>query len=258
MFKNEDIKISIITVVFNCKTLIENTLNSVINQSYENIEYIVIDGKSTDGTLDIIRKYENKIDVLISESDKGIYDAMNKGVHFAKGDYCIFMNSGDVFASNETLAKAFSIDAVNEDIVYGDTIADFGSYSSYIKGKTPDHNNMMTFCHQSVFVKTNLLKENPFNLHYRICADQDLFARLFLKKSLYKYCNFPIGKIEAFGYSNSNRIKTIQEIRSIHKSYNLDLRKNTYELIRAYIITFIEKIFGKKIIFNLRKLLMNS
>ena len=93
-------KISIVTVSFNAVKTIEQTILSVINQTYENIEYIIIDGGSTDGTIDIIKKYEDQISYWVSEKDKGIYDAMNKGIDIATGDYVYFIQSADVLNKN--------------------------------------------------------------------------------------------------------------------------------------------------------------
>src|SRR5699024_3733405 len=110
-------KISIITVVFNNAKDIEYTIQSVLNQSYEHVEYIIIDGLSTDGTLDILNKYRAQIDILISEKDKGIYDAMNKGLEQATGDYVLFLNSGDAFYDKNTLSEVFT-DSAGADIYY--------------------------------------------------------------------------------------------------------------------------------------------
>src|ERR1700689_2743832 len=100
--------LSVITVVYNNVKDIERTILSVINQTYPNIEYIIVDGLSTDGTLDVINRYKTKIAKLIREKDKGIYDAMNKGLAAATGDYVIFMNSGDGFFAKDTVANVFS------------------------------------------------------------------------------------------------------------------------------------------------------
>src|ERR1700761_5977921 len=101
--------LSVITIVYNNVRDIERTMLSVLDQSYQNIEYIIVDGASTDGTLDIIKKYGNRIARLISEKDEGIYDAMNKGLAAATGDYVLFMNSGDEFHSADTVSVVFAI-----------------------------------------------------------------------------------------------------------------------------------------------------
>lgn len=100
-------KLSVITVVYNGEAFLEDTIKSIINQTYENIEYIVIDGASTDGTLNIIKKYEDKIDYWVSESDLGIYDAMNKGIDVASGEFINFLNAGDRFVDEHVWKKYF-------------------------------------------------------------------------------------------------------------------------------------------------------
>lgn len=113
--------ISIITIVFNGRDFLENTILSVVNQSYKNIEYIIIDGASSDGTLDIINKYNSKTSTIISEPDKGIYDAMNKGISFAHGDWINFMNSGDCFENENVLTEIFKKKFPDEvQIIYSD------------------------------------------------------------------------------------------------------------------------------------------
>ncbi len=113
-------KLSIITVVFNDVKHIEKTIQSVLQQTFTDYEYIVVDGASTDGTLDIIKKYKDKL-ILKSEPDRGIYDAMNKGLAMARGEYVVFLNSGDLFYEKTTLEKIFST-STNADIYYGDSV----------------------------------------------------------------------------------------------------------------------------------------
>ena len=115
--------ISVVTVSYNAVLTIEQTILSVINQTYPHIEYIIIDGGSTDGTVDIIKKYANRIAYWVSEPDKGIYDAMNKGIRTAKGEWINFMNAGDLFYSKDTLEKVFS-KSINDNIkvIYGDVM----------------------------------------------------------------------------------------------------------------------------------------
>ena len=116
-------KVSIITVVYNGIEFLEETIKSVIAQTYPNIEYIIVDGGSKDGTLDIIKKYEAHISKWISEPDKGIYDAMNKGIDLATGDWQNFLNAGDSFVDNNVLEKIFTTNLENITLVYGDIIA---------------------------------------------------------------------------------------------------------------------------------------
>jgi glycosyltransferase involved in cell wall biosynthesis len=180
-------KISIITVVYNSEKLIERTIKSVINQSYTNIEYVIIDGKSNDKTLEIIRQYENKIALIISEPDKGLYDAMNKGLAKATGDFVCFLNSGDEIYSSTILNEAFGMLKNVPDIVYGETtIIDLnGNELGLRRLKAPEQLTWKSFkdgmlvCHQSIYVK-RLLAE-PYNLKYKISADYEWVLKALKK-----------------------------------------------------------------------------
>lgn len=169
--------LSIITVVYNGIATIEKTIQSVASQTYKNIEYIVVDGASKDGTLNIIKKYSQAISIWISEPDKGLYDAMNKGLALAKGKYVCFLNSGDTFYDAKTLEHIFSQFQEFPDIIYGETmIVDAnGNEIGTRRLKAPENLNWKSFqdgmlvCHQSIFVNRNLA--TSYNLKYKISAD---------------------------------------------------------------------------------------
>lgn len=182
-------KISIITVTFNCENVIEETLLSVINQSYSNKEYIVIDGGSKDNTIKIIKKYSSRIDVIVSEPDKGIFDAMNKSLQYAKGDYVIFMNAGDKFVDSETLTTIFEDKTYTADLIYGDTYTqtEFGfklrkTNAIYAHKHTSRDLVFKSqgFCHQSLFTKVQILKNIGFDTNYPIGADYDTTNKVFV------------------------------------------------------------------------------
>lgn len=182
-------KISVVTVVYNSAALIENTVKSIINQSYSHIEYIVVDGGSTDGTIDILNRYKKNISTLISEPDRGIYDAMNKGISLATGDFVVFINSGDKFSSPNVLEKIFSNpDAAQADVIYGDTdITDSdGNIIHSRRHRPPETLDWKSFkrgmlvCHQSFIARRNLI--DSYDLTYRYAADFDWCIRI-LKKS---------------------------------------------------------------------------
>lgn len=120
--KSKFTKVSIITVVFNGESLIEDTIKSIVNQSYPNIEYIIIDGKSSDKTMEIVKQYENHIDVILSEKDDGIYDAMNKGLKIASGEYVWYMNCGDHIHSKDTLMKIMNNNPNDADVLFGEVL----------------------------------------------------------------------------------------------------------------------------------------
>jgi len=171
-------KLSVITIVYNNVRHIERTLQSVINQTYTNIEYIVVDGLSTDGTLDVIHQHKDKIAILISEKDTGIYDAMNKGLALATGDYVIFMNSGDEFYTPDTVKQVFAA-THDADIYYGETemMDEAGNNLGRRRHQAPeqftwkDFKYGMSISHQAVYIKRSLAQ--PYNTKYQLSADID-------------------------------------------------------------------------------------
>jgi glycosyltransferase involved in cell wall biosynthesis len=170
--------LSVITVVYNNVKDVERTMLSVLNQTYPNIEYLVIDGKSTDGTLGIIEKYRDRLAVFISEKDTGIYNAMNKGLALAKGEYVVFMNSGDEFYEKDTVKTVFAT-APNADIYYGETemIDEKRQSLGKRRHQTPenftwkDFRYGMSVSHQAIFIGRNLTE--PYDLKYQLSADID-------------------------------------------------------------------------------------
>lgn len=177
-------KISIITVVFNDAQNIEKTILSVIGQTYKDIDYIIVDGGSTDGTLDIIEKYKNNIATIISEPDNGLYDAMNKGVDVTRGDWVAFINSGDTLISENILSEVFSSDYSGIDIVYGDYVFQYISgLRTHVASRPLDTIwKYMPICHQAMFVRPGLLKKYKFSID-NISADHE-----FLWKCLKDNC----------------------------------------------------------------------
>lgn len=214
-------KISIITVCLNCEGLIERTIKSVINQTYINIQYIIIDGGSTDNTLNVIKKYESKIDVILSEKDNGIYDAMNKGLEYATGDLIYYLNAGDYLCNNDVLKNVIQELSVNSnsDILYGDYI--YYGYSSEHRcsGYRADIRDLIRkgYCHQTIFVKKSVFSKcGKFNLSYKIYADFDWLLRVLVKfRQKMHYVNIPIayylkgGISECHGKYNYERIEII-------------------------------------------------
>ena len=160
--------ITVVTVSYNAKDLISRTIQSVINQTYKNLEYIIIDGGSNDGTIDIIKSYASRITCWISEKDNGIYDAMNKGINMAHNEWIIFMNCGDFFYANEVLEDVSRFLNDNVDIVYGNSLIKVNATKFVV---LPEDLRMISkhlpFCHQCVFTRTELIKEFNFNLNYK-------------------------------------------------------------------------------------------
>ncbi len=173
------IKISVITVVFNAGKFLERTLQSVRDQKYENIEYIVIDGGSRDNTLALIESYNPSITRWISEPDEGLYHAMNKGLQMATGEYLMFLNAGDIFYNDQVLCSVFSGDSPGSDVYYGETmIMDTeGKEIGMRRLKAPEQLSWkslidgMLVCHQSFIARKDICSN--YNLKYRIAADYD-------------------------------------------------------------------------------------
>jgi len=205
-----NLKISLITVVYNAENTIKRCIESVIEQNHPNIEYIIIDGGSTDGTLQIIDNYKSQINFFLSEKDKGIYDAMNKGIKFATGDIVGTLNSDDVFAYKEVLScVAEAFDKQNTDIIYGDLdyVNPKGSIvRKWYAGKYID--NLFNWGwmppHPTFYCKRGLFESlGPFDLQYGTAADYELMSRFihFNKVKVY-YLHKTMVKMNVGGVSN--------------------------------------------------------
>ena len=170
-------KISVLTVCYNSFPFMEESILSVVNQTYDNIEYVIIDGGSTDGTLDLLNKYRDKISILVSEKDKGIYDAINKGLKLATGDFLIVLGTDDHFLSYHTLEKVAPKLESQDCVYYGNVYMEefniifYGKYNKFKRAET-------NYCHQSIFYPKCVYKNYEYNLNYRLCADNDYNFRV--------------------------------------------------------------------------------
>ena len=244
--------ITIITVSYNAASTIERTIKSVLEQTYKKIEYIIIDGESTDGTLDVIKKYSNHISYWISEPDNGIYDAMNKGIDIASGDWIIFMNAGDWFYNKEIINGIFYNKIYSSDIIYG-AVERRTKYKTYIEKPLPisriSHN--MVFSHQSTFVKTHIMKKYKFeDKKYKIIADYAFFIKQYKIGTKFEELDYVISSYDnIYGISSSQNYhqykKHLKERIKLEKEYDLNKYKYLYILycIRYKIKNFILKLF---------------
>lgn len=183
-------KFSIITVTYNAGSVLEDTIQSVITQTYKNVEYIIVDGGSEDHTLDIIHKYREHIHTLVSEPDKGLYDAMNKGISLATGDYLCFLNAGDALHEDDTLFQMVHTLTGHElpDVIYGETaiVDEEGHFLRMRRLSAPEELTWKSFkhgmlvCHQAFFARRDQVE--PYDLAYRFSADFDWCIRV-MKKS---------------------------------------------------------------------------
>ena len=211
-------KVTVVTAVLNDAGHIEQTILSVISQTDIEIEYIIVDGGSKDGTLELIGKYKDKISLLISEPDRGVYDAMNKGIEHSTGDFVYFLNSGDVLLNPSILSKIKFEDVnVQNTIIYGNVVVAYGNIEALEKPR-PFFNSKMKFkgigiCHQSMFFPGELIRNEKYDLSYKIAADYDLVYRLWRKGTEFLYRDITIAKYDWGKGISSNPYKLLDVYR---------------------------------------------
>ncbi len=247
-------KLSIITIVYNGEALIEGTILSVLCQSYANIEYIIIDGKSTDNTMKIVGKYSERIQKVISEPDKGLYDAMNKGLAIATGEYVWFMNCGDWIYDRDTVKQMFS-DHNDESVIYGycmmvdDDRKEIGLRSEITPHKLPKQLNWkdmargMVVSHQSFVPKRNIC---PEYIEDNICADIDWVIRILKKSNSVSFQNYPISAFLVGGVSKARHKESLRDrykVLQVHYGWLPNLLNHGYIIIRGI---FHKYIFRRK------------
>ncbi|MBG6236683.1 glycosyltransferase involved in cell wall biosynthesis [Pedobacter sp. CAN_A7] len=216
--------LSVITIVYNNVSDIERTMRSVLNQTYPHIEYILIDGASNDGTLEVINRYKNELAVVVSERDKGIYDAMNKGLALATGDYVLFMNSGDEIYAPDTVEQVFS-SAPNADIYYGETEMYNQNWESLgqRRHQAPENFNWKSFkygmnvSHQAIYIKRSLC--SPYDLQYHYSADIDWIIRAARKSSTIINTRLYVAKYLVGGVSKQKHLASLKERFHIFTKY---------------------------------------
>lgn len=209
---SENIKISVITIVFNGEKEIEHTIKSVINQTYKNIEYILIDGASKDNTMQVVEKYINHFAKIVSEPDKGIYNAMNKGLKFVTGDYVVFANSGDCVVSNDVYEKVVA--AINNEPYLPDMV--YGNYRESGEGAMENeipcysHERVwygMFASHQSIFYRVGMLRDNniSFDESYKVAADYKMTMQSVVCSKSFLKLPICISQFDITGVSSQNQ-----------------------------------------------------
>ena len=246
--------ISVITVVYNGEKHLEETIQSVVNQMYDNIEYIIIDGGSTDGTLDIIKKYEDKIDYWVSEKDNGISDAFNKGVKVAKGDYINFQGDGDGFYSCDALANVFQNINPREDIFVSAKIQRIDENGNKIfvskHIKTFDKRSLlfrMSMPHQGLFTHKNYFeKYGLFDVNNIFCMDYEHLLRSYQAFPKVMTKDIIVAKWRADGLGNGRILEIFKEYDKIKRenkvAHILVLQCIKYWILFKY---YVKKIMGK-------------
>ncbi len=217
-------KLTVITIVYNNVRDIERTLKSVLNQTYKKIEYIVIDGASTDGTLQVVEQYKDKISKIVSEPDKGIYDAMNKGLALATGDYVLFMNSGDEIYDLHTVEDVFA-SSPGADIYYGETEMYNDNWESLGRRRheAPEKFDWTSFkygmsiSHQAIYIRRSIIV--PYDLNYKYSSDIDWIIKAAKKASNIVNVHRYVAKYLVGGMSKKKHRESLKERFNIFSKY---------------------------------------
>lgn len=212
-------KFSVITVCYNAEATLEDTIQSVISQTYHHVEYIIVDGASKDRTMDIVNRYRDRIAVVVSEPDKGLYDAMNKGIRLATGDYLCFLNAGDSFHEDDTLQQmVHSIHTLQlPDVLYGETelVDHEGHFLRMRRLQAPEHLTWKSFrqgmlvCHQAFFPRRDLVM--PYDLRYRFSADFDWCIKIMKKSKVLHNTHLTLIDYLAEGMTTRNHQASLKE-----------------------------------------------
>jgi glycosyltransferase involved in cell wall biosynthesis len=219
-------KLSIITINYNNREGLRKTLHSVASQTFSDFEYIVIDGGSNDGSLDVIKEYSNVISYYVSEKDNGIYNAQNKGIKAATGKYLLFLNSGDFLVDRNVLGKVFQKEN-DEDIIYGNMRINWGG-NNISHGKMPDvisleHMYKDTLWHPVSFIKKELFdKYGPYDETYQMVADYDFFFRtIIINKVKVKHIDVEVAEFNTGGTSSNpaHKKRETDERKRVLNSY---------------------------------------
>lgn len=242
------IKITVITAVYNNQETLEQTIKSVLGQKNVNLEYIIIDGASTDGTLDIIKKYDGKIR-WISEPDKGIYDALNKGIKLATGNYIQIIGSDDSLCSDDVLSKVSTYLDSHKDVdilctrrIQIDEITHLEEIQ-FDNHKSINENILFWTPHTGMFVISDLMKKELFNLRFKIGADYYFILKSFYKmKCKFDYLNLAVAYFSCGGISNTQKEKADKETDIILKELGLSIVKKEENVLKYKLKKLLKKV----------------
>ena len=254
-----EFKITVATVCLNAEDTIRRTIDSVLDQDFDDFEYLIIDGKSKDSTINIIREYsvlfnEKSISYrYLSEKDNGLYDAMNKAASLAKGEWIIYMNSGDTLLDESVLSRVSSCFSENINILYGDILlCDGGKYKFHKAGKIDTLNKCFPIMHQACFTRVDIMQKYKFDTSYKISADYDFVLRLYNDdNSCIKKVDFVMSTFMMGGLSTTS-------ILAREKDYSFARKKNNvkepgcaklsvfFMIIKEYLRLFTIKLLKDK------------
>lgn len=222
-------KLSIITITYNAEKFLKRTIESILAQSNQDFEYIIIDGKSKDSTLEIAKAYSERVNLLVSEPDNGLYDAMNKGLRLAKGDFVWFMNAGDEINDSEVVAKFIqSLAETNADVFYGDTyfVEENGTIQGLRSAITPhrlprnlkwqDMNLGMLVCHQAFIARKSIA---PFYLENNLSADIDWEIECLKRAKKVQFLDIVVAKYLVGGISNKQLKRSLLDRYEVLKKH---------------------------------------
>ena len=196
-------KLSIITINYNNRDGLRKTIESVVSQTFSDFEYVVIDGGSNDGSVEVIKDYADKIGYWVSERDKGIYNAMNKGAFAAHGEYLLFLNSGDILCDEHVIANVFEYE-LEADIVCGDIIDDKGGRMNAPEKVTMEYFLLGSLPHPSSFVRRRLFDVHPYDERFKIAGDWEFFMyHLIVRNITYKHIDITVSLFDTTGISSS-------------------------------------------------------
>lgn len=240
--------ISVVTVVYNAEKTIGKTIDSLLKQTYSSMEYIIIDGLSSDGTMDIVKEKENLIKnkvrkfMCLSEPDNGIYDAMNKALRYCTGSWVYFLNADDSFARDDSLQCLCNEITGEEACVYGNTINVFNN-QKYVRKSY----NMSTvgyrvpFIHQAAIVKRETMEKYLFDTSISLAADYDLWIRMYLNKEVFKYVDVEVAYFSMSGASQVNVDISRKECLQLQKRYGFNKRNVIKRFYVHYVTHYLKK-----------------
>lgn len=215
---------SVVTVCYNEEKTIRNTIESVLSQSYPNFEYIICDGGSTDETFRIAQSYqeafaEKNVPYRVSsQKDGGIYFGMNNGIRQAEGEYLHFLNAGDRYSDDQVLEiAADKMEQAEADIYYGDVFFIERNFGKLLKADLSGLDSGMSICHQGMFIRTSLMKQQPYNTEYRIVADYDFTLDMRNQGKVFSYIDYPIAAYQAGGVSTTQVERIAKEYVAVKK-----------------------------------------
>lgn len=216
------ISLSVITINYNNLTGLEKTINSILNQTHRDFEWIIIDGGSSDGSKELIEQISDRLSYWVSEPDKGIYNAMNKGIRMAKGEWLLFLNSGDWLCENTTLEKVFAQESSTADVMYGDKMQwtpDKSFLLSFPERLSLDYLVRYSICHQATFFRKELFIQEQYEETYSIASDWAFDIKLMLQGKRFEHIPVTVCYYDNTGISALGSEKQQQEKKDIIEKY---------------------------------------